>query len=161
MTPHTRYGHYRRILFCTDFSANADLAFGLAVDAAERNFGCTLTLLHVLPEPDAQFWKSYIYEVEGVDAKARADIDRKIEATYRSRVPDGLAFRTEFRIGNPAQAILDYAREQETDLIVVGRQGHGSVFYGNVASRVARHADCPVLVVPMSFAKRLGAAASA
>jgi len=153
---HARYGHYRRILFCTDFSANADLAFGLAVEAAERNAGCTLTLLHVLPEPEAQFWKSYIYEVEGVDAKARADIDRKIEETYRPRVPDGIAFRTVFRVGNPAQVILDYAREDQIDLIVLGRQGHGSVFYGNVASRVARHAECPILVVPMVFAQRLG-----
>ena len=44
--------------------------------AAIRNVGCTLTLLHVIPEPDAQFWKGYIYEVGDMDAKARADIDR-------------------------------------------------------------------------------------
>lgn len=152
----TRYGPYRRILFCTDFSANADLAFDLALESAQRNTGCVLTLLHVLPEPEAQFWKGYIYEVDGVDAKAREDIDRKIDASYRPRLPAGLAFQTAFRVGNPSQAILDFARETATDLIVLGRQGHGSIFYGNVASRVARQAECPVLVVPMAFAKRLG-----
>ncbi len=144
----------RHVLFCTDFSPNADGAFALAVEEAARAPDSRLTLLHVLQEPDAQFWKSYIYEVENVDAKARADIDRKIEATYRPRLPEGLDFRTCFRTGSPAQIILDVARAEAADLIVLGRQGHGSVFYGNVASRVARHADCPVLIVPMAYLER-------
>jgi nucleotide-binding universal stress UspA family protein len=150
-----RYGTYRQILFCTDFSPNADLAFGLAVEAAERNRGSMLTLLHVLPEPDAQFWKNYLYGMEDVDTKARADIDRKVEETYRPRIPPELQFRTVFKIGNPAHEILDFAKTEKVDLIVLGRQGQGSVFYGNVVSRIARTADCPVLVVPMAFAGRL------
>ncbi len=161
MSPQPRYGHYRRIQFCTDFSENAKLAFGLAVEAAERNPGCVLTLLHVLPEPGAQFWKGYIYEVEGIDAQARDAIDAEIDTNYRPHVPAGVEFRTVFRVGNPAQVILDFAREEESDLIVVGRQGRGSVFFGNVASRVARHAECPVLVVPMAFARRFDTAAAA
>ncbi len=147
-------GRSRHVLFCTDFSANADGAFALAVEEAARAPDSRLTLLHVLPEPEAQFWKSYIYEVENVDAKARADIDRKLEADYRPQVPEGLDFQTCFRTGNPAQTILDVAREESVDLVVLGRQGHGSVFYGNVASRVARHADCPVLIVPMAYLDR-------
>jgi nucleotide-binding universal stress UspA family protein len=152
-----RYGHFRRILFGTDFSANADFAFNFAVDAALRNTGCTLHLLHVLAEAEAQFWKSYIYEVDNVDANARTEIDRKIDGLYRPRVPVGLDFRTAFRVGSPDKQILDYATEQDIDLIVLGRQGHGSVFFGNVASKVARHAECPVLIVPMAFAKRVSA----
>ncbi len=144
-------GRPRHILFCTDFSANADGAFRLALEEATRSAASRLTLLHVLPEPEAQFWKGYIYEVENVDAKARADIDLKIAASYRPRIPAGLDFRTLFRTGNPAQTILDVAQSEAVDLIVLGRQGHGSVFYGNVASRVARHAECPVLVVPMAY----------
>ena len=47
--------HYQRILFCTDFSENADFAFPFAVDAAARRPGSELYLLHVIPESDAQF----------------------------------------------------------------------------------------------------------
>ena len=140
---------YRNILCCTDFSLNADRAFELAVETALCHEGCTLTLLHVLQEPEAQFWKSYIYEIDGVDEKAKADIDRKIDETYRPKVPQALPFKTAFRIGNPAQSILEYAAAERHDLIVLGRQGHGSIFFGNVATRVARHAQCPVLVVPL------------
>lgn len=139
---------YRAILCCTDFSANADRAFDYAVGSAQRHAGCALTLLHVLPEPEAQFWKTYIYDIEGVDAKAKADIDAKIDRAYRPRVPAGVNFQTAFRIGNPAQTILEYAKETRPDLIVIGRQGRGSVFFGNVTTRVVRYAACPVLVVP-------------
>lgn len=159
MNTTARYGHFRRILYGTDFSANADFAFGFAVDAALRNIGCKLYLLHVLAEAEAQFWKSYIYEVDDVDAKARTAIDRKIDTLYRPQVPDGIDFQTVFRVGSPDKQIIDYAREQEIDLIVLGRQGHGSVFFGNVAAKVATHAACPVLIVPLAFAKRMPAAA--
>ena len=78
---------YQRILFCTDFSENAGFAFDYAVDAAVRRPGSTLYLFHVVPEPDAQFWKTYIYEVEGVDEKAKHDIDAKVAEQYLPRVP--------------------------------------------------------------------------
>jgi len=141
---------YRTILCCTDFSPNADHAFEYAVGSAVRHAGCALVLLHVLPEPEAQFWKSYLAKVDGVDDKAKADIDKKINDTYRPRVPADVNFQTAFRIGNPAQTILDYAKEIKADLIVIGRQGHGAVFFGNVTTRVVRYSPCPVLVVPLS-----------
>ena len=146
-----RLGHYRKILFCTDFSKNAMFAFDFAVDAAVRNAGCTLTLLHVIPEPDAQFWKGYIYEVGDMDAKARADIDHAVDTDYRPRVPGSVAFEVEMRIGEAARTILDFAEQAGTDLIILGRQGSGAIaqwLLGNVAGKVVRKAACPVLVIP-------------
>jgi nucleotide-binding universal stress UspA family protein len=153
-----RYGHYRKILFCTDFSENANFAFDFAVDAALRNGGCALILLHVIPEPDAQFWKGYIYELGDMDAKARADIDHAIDTQYRSRVPEGVNFQVEMLIGDAARMILEYAQEHEVDLIILGRQGRGALtqwLLGNVAGKIAHRSLCPVLVVPMAFKARM------
>ena len=151
------HGNFRRILFCSDFSENADFAFGFAVDAAVRNAGSTLYLLHVLPEPDAQFWKTYIYASDAdPDAKAKADIDARIARDYLPRLPPGLAFQKVFRIGKAADEILAFAIQEKADLIVLGRQGRGavrSIFFGDVAARVARNATCPLLIVPMAFAR--------
>jgi nucleotide-binding universal stress UspA family protein len=158
-----RLGHYRKILFCTDFSENARFAFDFAVDAAIRNVGSALTLLHVIPEPDAQFWKGYIYEVGDMDAKARADIDLAVDADYRPRVPDGVAFAVEMRIGEAARTILDFAEQEGTDLIILGRQGCGAItqwLLGNVTGKVMRKATCPVLVVPMAFKEKQPALAA-
>lgn len=149
---------YRRILFCTDFSENAGFAFDYAIDAAVRRPGCTLYLLHVIPEADAQFWKTYIYEVEGVDEKAKHDIDARIAEQYLPRVPQGVDFKVEMQVGHDYIKILEFAREKAVDLIVIGRHGHSAlekVLFGNVTEKVARKADCAVLVVPLSAKRKV------
>ncbi len=52
--------------------------------------------------------------------------------------------------GRPASTIVQFARQRDCDLIVVGAQGttgEASVLLGSVAQRVAGAAHCPVLVV--------------
>jgi nucleotide-binding universal stress UspA family protein len=149
----------RRVLFCTDFSANADHAFEYAIKSATAVPGGHLIILHVIPEPEAQFWKTYVYELEGIDEKAKQDIDAKLADAYLSRVPKGLETTVEIRIGKDYLEILKLAAEREVDLIVLGRQGHtafGRMFFGNVTERVIRKTACPVLVVPMSPAPGAG-----
>lgn len=143
----------RRILFCTDFSSNAYLAFDYAIDAAVRRQGVELFLLHVIPAPDAQYWKNYIYEVNAdVDQKAKAAFDKRVNDEYRARVPDGINFHQAFRIGKAYAEIVKFAHEINADLIVMGRQGRGaleSIFFGTVAEKVVKKANCPVLVIPL------------
>ena len=151
--PETRY---KRILFCTDFSESADAAFDFALDAAVRRPGSTLYLLHVIHEPDAQFWKSYIAEVDNIDAEAKKAIDAKVAAAYLARVPKGLDVKVEFRIGPDAATILEFAKAAQVDVIILGRHGHSSVgktLFGSVAEKIVRKAECAVLVVPLSYAK--------
>lgn len=152
--PETRF---KRILFCTDFSESADAAFEFAIDATIRRPGSTLYLLHVIHEPDAQFWRSYIAEVDNVDEQARQAIDEKVASAYLSRVPPGLEVKVEYRIGPDATTILDFAKATAIDLIVLGRHGHGGVqkaLFGSVAEKIVRRAECAVLVVPLSYAAR-------
>lgn len=146
---------FRRILFCTDFSESADAAFPFALDATVRRPGATLHILHVVHEVEAQFWKSYIYEVDNVDDEARRAIDEKMRQSYLDRIPAGVPVQVDYRVGPEAATILDYAREQQIDLLVIGRHGHGGVqaaLFGKVAEKLVRKADCAVLVVPLSYA---------
>lgn len=148
---------FKRILFCTDFSESADAAFEFALDAAVRRPGSTLCLLHVIHEPDAQFWKSYIAEVDNIDAEAKKAIDAKVANTYLSRVPEGVNVKVEFRIGPDAATILEFARVEQADVIILGRHGHSSVgkaLFGSVAEKIVRKAECAVLVVPLSYANK-------
>ncbi|MBN2375658.1 MAG: universal stress protein [Sedimentisphaerales bacterium] len=150
----------KNILFCTDFSENAEFAFGFALESGYCRGRCTLYLLHVIPESEAQFWKTYIYEVEGIDEKAKADIDAIIDRKYRPQVPEGLDFHVEIRVGRDYIKILEFARENDIDLIVIGRTGRSALekaLFGNVTEKIARKADCAVLIVPLSFEKKLSA----
>ena len=151
------YGPFKRILFCADFSENADLAFGFALEQARHSPDCTLYLLHVVPEPEAQFWRTYVDEVEDVEQKGRKDMENKIREAYTARVPVGMKFQVEIRVGLEHQRILEFAEEQKVDLLIIGRQGRssvGKVFFGNVTEKVVRKSLCPVLVIPKSFETR-------
>lgn len=150
-------GAYERILFCTDFSENAEFAFDYALDAAVRRPGSVLYVLHVIPEPDAQFWKTYIYEVEDVDQKAKRDIDERIEKTYLVRAPQSVHIEVVIRVGKDSDSILEFAEENSVDLIVMGRRGRsslGKVLFGNVTEKICRKAPCAVLIVPLSLKER-------
>src|SRR5512142_170322 len=118
---------FKRILFCTDFSESADAAFDFALDAAVCRPGSTLYVMHVIHEPDAQYWKAMLAEVENINAEAKKTIDAKVAAAYLARVPQGLDVKTVFRVGPDAATILEYAKAEQMDVIILGRHGHSSV----------------------------------
>ena len=52
--------------------------------------------------------------------------------------------------GNPSKTIVSYAKENNFDLIVLGNEGHSSLWggsLGHTADRVSEHAHCSVLIV--------------
>ena len=142
-----------KILFCTDFSQNARVAFDYAIDSALHRKVSELYLLHVIPAPDAQFWKPYIYEVNAdVDQMAKEAFDKRVNEEYLPFVPEGLTLKPVFRIGKAYVEIIDFADEIGADMIVMGRQGRGaleSLLFGTVAEKVVKKAKCPVLVIPL------------
>ncbi|MGA7748620.1 MAG: universal stress protein [Gallionella sp.] len=53
-------------------------------------------------------------------------------------------------VGTPAEAIAQYAHQQNVDQIVMGRHGQGglqSLLLGSVVNKVLHLANCPVLLV--------------
>ena len=57
---------------------------------------------------------------------------------------------TVVKIGQDGNQIVDYALEQNADLVVIPSHGHSGVkraLLGSVAERVIRHAHCPTLVL--------------
>lgn len=53
-------------------------------------------------------------------------------------------------VGDPGTEIVDYAKRMGADLIVMsshGRTGLKRILLGSVAERVARTAECPVMIV--------------
>lgn len=64
-------------------------------------------------------------------------------------VPDGVEMVAVAREGTPAHVLLEEA--ESADIIVVGKRGHGGflgLLIGSVASQIANHAPCPVVIVP-------------
>jgi nucleotide-binding universal stress UspA family protein len=62
----------------------------------------------------------------------------------------GLEVATYAREGDPADAILDVAEEQDADLIVVGNKGMTGAkrfLLGSVPNKVSHHAPCSVMII--------------
>jgi nucleotide-binding universal stress UspA family protein len=142
---------FKKIVFAADFSEASQKAFQYALNIAAGNPGCELVILHVVPEPDAQFWKTYIYEVDKIDEKAKADIDEKVRAAYLSQIPADISYTIKMAVGNVANAILETAAAENAGLVILGREGSSvlqSHFLGNITGKIARKAPCPVMIIP-------------
>jgi nucleotide-binding universal stress UspA family protein len=142
----------QKILFCTDFAEDANDAFDVAISTAQAFNLNTIHLLHTIPEPDAQYWKSYIYEVdENVDSKAKHDVDEKIKESYMSKLPDNVKLQVNVKIGKDYMAILEFAQENNIDMLIIGkstRSSFQSSWLGDAIKKIVRKAPCPVLIVP-------------
>lgn len=62
----------------------------------------------------------------------------------------GLAYNYHISVGTPAEAVVQYAQEQQVDQIVISAHGQNTLsdlLLGSVASKVAHLAPVPVLLV--------------
>jgi nucleotide-binding universal stress UspA family protein len=142
----------KNILVATDFGETSDSALRYGRELAGR-FDATLHVLNVVEnfyvttfgaETYAAVVPEMQHELEGA---ARKRIDELLIDSDRSGPRSKGVVMTS---GSPAYAIVDYARENGIDLIVMGTHGRGALAHlimGSVAERVVRIASCPVLTV--------------
>jgi len=81
---------------------------------------------------------------------AREDVDAALKEAGAALEEQGLKIERYAREGDPADAILDVAEEQNADLIVVGNKGMTGVkrfLLGSVPNKVSHHAPCSVMII--------------
>src|SRR3954469_1099356 len=81
---------------------------------------------------------------------AREDVDAALKEAAEPLREEGMTVDTFAREGDPADAILDVAEEQNADLIVVGNKGMTGAkrfLLGSVPNKVSHHAPCSVLII--------------
>ena len=138
----------QHILVPFDFSPYADHALAYAIALAQI-LQARLTLLHV---KDTMSWG-----VAQAEATIPASVWQQLEASLAEGMEEplarvhevGLHGETMIAEGVPFQTIIETARDQGVDLIVMGthgRTGLTHVLMGSVAEKVVRLAPCPVLV---------------
>jgi nucleotide-binding universal stress UspA family protein len=131
------------ILFPTDFSETAGFAFQTAC-ALARERGARLLILHVISPP-----------ITHAEVVARAAPDSYRDQLWHDLLkmrPSAGSVNSEVMLaeGYPAEEIVQAARDNECDLIVMsthGRTGLRRLLMGSVAEHALRHATCPVLAV--------------
>jgi len=143
---------FGRIVVGTDGSETAAKAVGEAVELAAA-VGATVDIVSAYePVPESRLRE----EAEGVPADVswavgpREDVDATLAAAGEIAESKGVKSKVHPRQGDPADAILDVAEEQNADLIVVGNKGMTGAkrfLLGSVPNKVSHHAPCSVLIV--------------
>ena len=142
----------KNVLVATDFSEPSDAALMYGREIATR-FGATLHVLHVAQNVYISTFGAENYAAlapdlqQQIEDDARRQVNELVVDSDKSGPPTIPAILTS---SSPASAIVDYAKDHEIDVIVMGTHGRGALAHlvmGSVAERVVRLAPCPVLTV--------------
>lgn len=141
---------YQRIVYCTDFSQNAQPAFDAALELAST-FSARLYILHVLPAVVNPIQTGYPEDSQYDELKSFVvKIEERMEQEYGSRIPDAVDYEFVVLDGHVPTQIIGFLEQKEADLAVVGSYGLSGmelVVFGSVAQRVVRRAPCSVMIV--------------
>ena len=139
----------RKILVPLDGSEQSFHALEFAMDLAEK-YSTEIILLNVLKphyqEPLFPPLSTPAYdEMEDEHKKMLSQAFKKAK-----KIGPDIKISKKFVAGRPAEKIVEVAKEENIDLIVMGSRGLGGIrefLLGSVSDRVADHAHCPVLIV--------------
>ncbi|SER15815.1 universal stress protein [Natrinema salaciae] len=123
---------------------------------AALEFACTehpddeLTVVHAVDPTDSGYGEVAHLGPSGLLERQREAAEELLAAAEDRAVDHGCSLETETIVGQPADAVVDYAATNEVDRIAVGshgRTGFSRVLLGSVAERIARQAPVPVTIV--------------
>jgi nucleotide-binding universal stress UspA family protein len=139
------------ILVATDFGEPADAALTYGRELA-RTYGATLHVVHIVDDVYLRLGgDAYVAVLPDLQRDAELAAQRHLDALLVDNDPDPLPVKkVTLTSAAPATAIVDYAKANGIDLIVIGTHGRRAVAHllmGSVAERVVRTAPCPVLTV--------------
>lgn len=143
---------FKSIVVGTDGSDTAREAVRQAVELAKA-VGAKLEIVSAYePVPTQRLERERREAPEDLQwaITARGEVDATLSDAAQPAEEAGVQVHVYPRQGDPADAILDVAEEQEADLIVVGNKGMTGAkrfLLGSVPNKVSHHAPCSVLII--------------
>ena len=143
---------FNKILVTIDGSDPSMHALGFGADLAERD-GAELVVLSVVPplplfvteETELSHYPQLMEDIERYHEKMLAETSKDLGRDHK-----GLKVSTLLRKGVPARNIVEAAKEEEVDLIVIGNRGTGGIIswmLGSTSRSVAEACTVPVMIV--------------
>jgi nucleotide-binding universal stress UspA family protein len=139
---------YRNIVVATDGSENSQRAISYGIELAKLS-GSTIHALYVIDTsafssiPMDAGWEEMYEILRKEGEKAVYDVKERGEA-------EGVEVREVLWEGHPSTEIINFAENNNADLIVIGTLGKSGLdrfLMGSVAEKVVRGSKVPVLVV--------------
>lgn len=141
---------YRKILVPLDGSELAECVLP-HVEAVAKGFeACEVILLHVVEPLHTGGFDDFI-DVDTIKDTLASKAEEYLLKTQSQLAGHGWSIRAEVRKGGrPANIIVDFAKENEVDLIALATHGYSGIsrwVHGTVADKVLRSASTPILLI--------------
>lgn len=145
-----------KILVGVDGSENSDRALDFALDIAEK-FNAPILILNVSVSAaitavpgDPLGYSSSSTAALGKDLMKVHDEILSKSVAHAKAVKPALSISFKLKEGDPAQEIVNTAKEGGFDVIVIGHRGLSKMqelFLGGVSEKVAHLTPCPLIIV--------------
>lgn len=138
---------FENILLAVDGSEHSLHAARVASELAQAMKSQTLRVVVAFEPIPVHLGEPFMQEtINARLGEAEAIAQKAVETIGAISV----AIQTETLEGNPAEVILDIAKSQNSNVIVMGSRGLGKLaglLLGSTSQKVVSHAPCPVLIV--------------
>ncbi|AQY52287.1 hypothetical protein PWEIH_10323 [Listeria weihenstephanensis FSL R9-0317] len=140
----------KRILVTIDGSEQSNDAFQEAIRIAELENASLVffTVIQEIMPNNEELYLSLDVRPE-MDDVYKALAEKRLEE-MTATIDSNLEYRNETTHGDPKRSIIQFAKENDIDLIVIGATGRGAFerkLVGSTTSYVVNHATCNVMVV--------------
>ena len=138
----------QKILFPVDLSEKFETLIPW-VSTFVNTFDATLYVLFVAQDLKSISFIPHI-SLDQLQQEAVKAAEQKMAAAKQEFFKDFKKLETKVVMGKPADKILEVAKQEGIDLIIMGthgRTGVAHVLLGSVAERVVRRSPCPVMTV--------------
>jgi len=148
---------YKNILFCSDFSEDANIAFSHALDLAKK-YDAKLHIFHV-PHSSYSYCRHIVNEhvpvgAEGGESFYSEEVEKLAEEalkeTYKKKLGGFKNYIFVVKSGSPDIEIIRYAKKQDIDVIVMGALGKSEqdrIVHGSTVANVSKYAHCHVVAI--------------
>jgi nucleotide-binding universal stress UspA family protein len=139
---------FKKILWATDGSESADRAFDVVAELAAAP-GAQLLVLHTVEQVIGPGSRGGV-ELHPDEDELQAKIDKQV-SDLQGKGIEAQSRLVQSGAHSAAHAIARVAKEEGSDLVVMGTRGHtalAGLLLGSVTQRLLHIAPCPVLVVP-------------
>lgn len=139
----------KKILYPTDFSEYAANARPYVIEMAKK-FGAEVAVINVLMSPSYAVSPEFAVDLTKIQKDMQGAAEANLEEVRKVFEKEGIPTRTILEIGSPFAEIVQTAKKETSDLIILATHGHGAVKHmllGSTAEKVVRKAPCPVLTI--------------
>lgn len=138
----------KKILIAFDGSEPSRYTFKFALDMIGHCMPSPpeITVVAVVQLPDP----ADIVEMDAIIDNGTEHYNKLFKELEAQAKEKQMEIKTEVMVGNPADQIIRYAKENEVDMIFAGQTGKSMIetwLMGSVSRRIVTYAHCPVTIV--------------